>query len=64
MVVMASSARGASSRSARRTFPVTVRQLPVVRCEICGRTLAHQTGRANEILTAHYSREHPVVTTG
>ncbi len=50
--------RGAmSSRSSRH--PVTVRQLPVVRCQVCRRTLAHQPGAAGEVLTHHYQREHP-----
>jgi hypothetical protein len=42
-------------------FPVTVRQLPVVRCALCGRTLAHQPGAASTVLTAHYRNEHPDV---
>ena len=48
--------------SARRVrHPVTVRQLPLVRCAMCRRTLAHQPGAAEEVLTRHYQREHPEV---
>jgi hypothetical protein len=39
-------------------FPVTVTQLPVVRCQICGRTVAHRAGDASAVLTAHYRRAH------
>jgi hypothetical protein len=38
---------------------VTVTQLPLIRCEICGRTLAHQPGQASTVLTKHYLRMHP-----
>jgi hypothetical protein len=38
---------------------VTVTRLPVTRCEVCGRTLAHQPGQASAVLTAHYHRMHP-----
>lgn len=41
--------------------PVTVRQLPLVRCAVCRRTLAHQPGAAEEVLNRHYQREHPEV---
>ncbi len=40
-------------------FPVTVTQLPVLRCEICQRTIAHKPGQASKVLTEHYRREHP-----
>ncbi|MFN8080580.1 MAG: hypothetical protein U0Q19_13565 [Kineosporiaceae bacterium] len=42
----------------RRSFPVTVTQLPVVRCAECGRTMAHRTGQASAVLTAHYEQAH------
>ncbi len=42
-----------------RRFPVTITQLPVVRCEVCQRTVAHRPGQASEVLTEHYRREHP-----
>jgi hypothetical protein len=45
--------------AASRRFPVTVTQLPVVRCQVCQRTVAHQPGKASEVLTEHYRREHP-----
>jgi hypothetical protein len=47
----------ATSRTPR--FPVTVTQLPLVRCAVCARTLAHQKGAAADALTTHYSRQHP-----
>jgi DNA-directed RNA polymerase subunit N (RpoN/RPB10) len=37
---------------------VTVSQLPVVRCALCGRTIAHQPGAASTVLTAHYRSAH------
>jgi hypothetical protein len=42
-------------------FPVTVTQLPVVRCQICQRTMAYRPGQASAVLTEHYRREHPEV---
>ena len=45
--------------SSQRTHPVTVTQLPVVRCAICERTIAHRPGEAGTTLTEHYRREHP-----
>ena len=47
------------STSATRRFPVTVTRLPVTRCEICHRTLAHRPGEASTVLTEHYQRTHP-----
>ena len=47
------------SRSDSPRFPVTVTRLPVTRCEVCGRTLAHQPGQASAVLTEHYHRMHP-----
>jgi hypothetical protein len=52
-----------SNQSARR-FPVTVTHLPVIRCQICKRTVAHRPGEASQVLTEHYRREHPEVLTG
>jgi hypothetical protein len=46
-----------SSRS--RRFPVTVTRLPVIRCQICRRTIACKPGQASAVLTEHYRREHP-----
>ncbi|HEY3956916.1 MAG TPA: hypothetical protein VGM53_26395 [Streptosporangiaceae bacterium] len=51
-----------SNQRARR-FPVTVTRLPVVRCEICKRTVAHRPGEASQVLTEHYRREHPEALT-
>lgn len=39
-------------------YPVTVTQLPVVRCQICRRTVAHRPGNAGAVLTEHYRRVH------
>jgi hypothetical protein len=40
-------------------FPVTVTHLPVVRCQICRRTVAYRPGQASTVLTDHYRRAHP-----
>lgn len=45
----------------RRTSPVTVTQLPIVRCDLCRQTLAHRAGTASEVLTEHYLKAHPEV---
>jgi hypothetical protein len=47
------------SRTTRKTFPVTVTRLPVVRCQVCGRTVANHRASAADTLTEHYRREHP-----
>ena len=47
------------SKITRKTFPVTVTQLPVVRCQVCGRTIANRHASAGDTLTDHYRREHP-----
>jgi hypothetical protein len=50
------------SRSNSRRFPVTVTQLPVIRCEVCLRTMACRPGQqASAVLTEHYRRLHPEV---
>jgi hypothetical protein len=49
------------SRSTSRRFPVTVTQLPVIRCQICQRTMASRPGQASAVLTEHYRKEHPEV---
>ena len=46
------------THSATRSFPVTVTQLPVTRCEICQRTVAYRPGEASEALTKHYKIMH------
>jgi hypothetical protein len=40
---------------------VTVTQLPVIRCQICQRTMASRPGQASAVLTEHYRKEHPEV---
>jgi hypothetical protein len=47
-----------SARS-QQSFPVTVSRLPLVRCELCQRTIAYRPGQASAVLTEHYRREHP-----
>jgi hypothetical protein len=46
------------TRSAAKSFPVTVTQLPVTRCKICQRTVAYRPGGASEALTKHYKLMH------
>ena len=41
---------------------VRVTRLPVVRCEICKKTMAHRPGQVKEVLSAHYREKHPDVT--
>jgi hypothetical protein len=43
----------------KSSFPVTVTQLPVTRCQICAKTVAHRPGQASVALTEHYRRLHP-----
>ncbi|HEY3648642.1 MAG TPA: hypothetical protein VGL33_11780 [Streptosporangiaceae bacterium] len=47
------------NKSGSRRFPVTVSHLPVTRGRICHRTVAHQPGKASEVLTEHYRRARP-----
>ena len=47
------------SKSPSGSFPVTVTQLPVTRCQICHRTMAYRPGNLSEVLTEHYRRAHP-----
>jgi hypothetical protein len=47
------------SRAHARTFPVTVTQLPVIRCQVCRATMACRAGQASAVLTEHYRRAHP-----
>lgn len=44
--------------AAKHSFPVTVTQLPVTRCEICQRTVAYRPGEASTALTKHYELRH------
>lgn len=56
---MATAQRPRSPRPRQRSSPVTVRQLPLVRCSLCDRALAYQPGNVTDVLTTHYQREHP-----
>ena len=47
------------SKSSSRHFPVTLSHLPVMRCQICHRTVACRPGKASEVLADHYRRAHP-----
>jgi hypothetical protein len=47
------------SSSSSRRFPVTVTRLPVIRCQICQRTIARKPGQASVVLTERYQHEHP-----
>jgi hypothetical protein len=48
-----------NSARASGSYPVEITQLPLVRCAICRRTVAHRPGQASAVLTAHYERAHP-----
>lgn len=41
-----------------RASTVSVRYLPLVTCQICQQTLAHQPGEASTVLTRHYAAQH------
>ena len=46
-----------STRPSR--YPVAVTYLPLVRCAVCRRTVAHRPGQASVVLTKHYEQAHP-----
>jgi hypothetical protein len=46
------------SDSASKRFPVTVTRLPVLRCQLCQRTIAYRPGEASAVLTKHYHDKH------
>jgi hypothetical protein len=46
------------SHSTPSRHPVTVTQLPLVRCAVCRRTVAHGPGQASAVLTKHYQKAH------
>jgi hypothetical protein len=50
-----------SSRNS--SYPVEVTYLPVVRCAVCRRTVAHRPGQASAVLTRHYQQAHPEILT-
>jgi hypothetical protein len=47
------------SNSSSHRFPVTVTHLPVMRCQICYRTVGCWPGNGSEVLTEHCRRAHP-----
>ena len=47
------------SNSASSCYPITVTGLPLVRCAVCRRTIAHRPGDASVVLTKHYEKTHP-----
>jgi len=47
------------SNSTRSRHPVTVTQLPHVRCAVCRRTVAYRPGEVSIVLTKHYENAHP-----
>ena len=47
------------SNSTPSRHPVTVTHLPLVRCAVCLRTVAHRPGQASAVLTKHYQTAHP-----
>ena len=49
------------SNSNSPSYPVTVTHLPLVRCAICRRTVAHRPGQASAVLTNHYRKAHPEI---
>jgi hypothetical protein len=51
----------AMSNSSSARHPVTVTQLPLVRCAVCRRTVAHRPGEASVVLTKHYEKAHPAI---
>jgi hypothetical protein len=46
------------SNSTSSRQPITVTQLPLVRCAVCQRTVAYRPGEASVVLTKHYERTH------
>ena len=44
--------------------PVTLSHLPLVRCAVCRRTVAHRPGEASAVLTKHYEKAHPKMVGG
>ena len=49
------------SKSKNPRFPVTITQLPVMRCQVCQRGVAHQPNQASAALTEHYRKMHPQI---
>ena len=55
--------RSMTSSDSSSRYPVEVAYLPVVRCAVCRRTVAHRPGQASAVLTTHYQRAHPEILT-
>ena len=53
-----STSKAPKTAKKRRTYPVEVTHLPLVRCAVCGRTIAHRPGQASAVLTEHYATVH------
>src|SRR5829696_480178 len=47
----------AMTHSAPSRYPITVTRLPLVRCAVCRRTIAHRPGDASVVLTKHYEKD-------
>ena len=47
------------SNSNPSRHPVAVTHLPLARCAVCRRTVAHRPGKASIVLTEHYEKAHP-----
>jgi hypothetical protein len=47
------------SKSSPRSFPVTITQLPLTRCQIYHRAVINRPGSLSQALTEHYRRTHP-----
>jgi hypothetical protein len=54
----------AMSNSTPPAHPVAENHLPLVRCAVCLRTVAHQPGEASVVLTKHYDKAHPEMVGG
>ena len=52
------------SNSTSSRHPVAVSHLPLVRCAVCRRTVAHRPGEASATLTKHYEKAHPEMVGG
>ncbi|HEV7654258.1 MAG TPA: hypothetical protein VGP36_05915 [Mycobacteriales bacterium] len=42
-----------------KASPVETTYLPLVRCAVCSKTVAHRPGEASAVLTKHYRQAHP-----
>jgi hypothetical protein len=51
----------AMNNSTSSGHPVTVSHLPLVRCAVCRRTVAHRPVEASAVLTSHYEKAHPEI---